>query len=84
MDGLIPVMAAATATPGVAIPLDLLSPLLPYQDQAGLSIRVERLPFKARMSKGRNNGDNSWSLTLDDLDGLEYLPPEGRKCPGLC
>ncbi len=81
MDGMIPAMAAETAGLGAAIPLDLISPLTPYRDQEGLSIRVERLPFKARLSKGRNNGDNSWSLTLNDLDDLQYLPPEGMDDP---
>jgi hypothetical protein len=54
---------------------------MPYRDQEGLSIRVERLPFKARLSKGRNNGDNSWSLTLIDLEDLQYLPPDGMTDP---
>ena len=31
----------------------------------------------ARLSRGRNNGDGSWSLASDELDDLEYLTPEG-------
>jgi hypothetical protein len=48
-----------------------------YEDHRGLSVRVERLAHGARLSKGRNNGDRSWSLAPDDLDDLEYLPPAG-------
>src|SRR6266566_3090520 len=55
-----------------------LGPLLsPYKKQGRLSVRIERLPQLARLSAGRNNGDNSWSLTLDELEDLAYLPPPG-------
>jgi hypothetical protein len=37
------------------------------------------MPDRARLSRGRNNGDRSWSLMRDDLDDLRYLPPEGVK-----
>jgi hypothetical protein len=33
------------------------------------------MPSRARLSRGRNNGDGSWSLTRDELDGLFYFPP---------
>jgi hypothetical protein len=29
------------------------------------------------LSAGRDNGDNSWSLALDELEGLSYFRPEG-------
>jgi hypothetical protein len=35
------------------------------------------MPHRARLSRGRNNGDGSWSLTRDELEGVEYLPPKG-------
>src|SRR6266550_2096996 len=55
-----------------------LGPLLsPYKKQGRLSVRIERLPQLARLSAGRNNGDNSWSLTLDELEDLTYTPPPG-------
>ncbi|HXP76031.1 MAG TPA: SH3 domain-containing protein [Stellaceae bacterium] len=60
-----------------AVPLDLAPLLSPYEGYKHLSLRVERLPTRARLSKGRNNGDRTWSLTLDELDGLVYVPPEG-------
>jgi hypothetical protein len=60
-----------------AIPVKLAPLLSPYKRHGRLSIRIERLPQLARLSAGRNNGDNSWSLTLDQLEDLKYLLPEG-------
>ncbi|HMI96752.1 MAG TPA: SH3 domain-containing protein [Micropepsaceae bacterium] len=59
------------------IPVKLAPLLAPYKRHGRLSIRIERLPQQARLSAGRNNGDNSWSLMLDQLEDLTYLPPEG-------
>jgi hypothetical protein len=59
---------------GVPVPLDLRALLAPYKRHRGLTIRVERLLHGARLTHGRNNGDRSWSLFPDDLEGLEYLP----------
>src|ERR1041385_4046945 len=64
-----------TEPTGEPVPLDLASVLAPSRRYRGLSIRVERLAHGARLSQGRNNGDRSWSLAPDELDGLEYLPP---------
>ena len=60
-----------------AIPVALAPLLLPYKKLGRLSIRIERMPQLARLSAGRNNGDRSWSLTLDELEDLVYLVPEG-------
>jgi hypothetical protein len=67
--------AAAVATR--AIPLKLAPLLQPYRKEGRLSLRVERMHQRARLSRGRNNGDGSWSLASDELDDLEYLSPEG-------
>jgi hypothetical protein len=68
--------ARANSEPqGQPIPLDLLSVVAPYKRHRGISIRLERLAHGARLSQGRNNGDRSWSLAPDELDGLEYTPP---------
>src|ERR1700679_2233158 len=77
---------AATATlaramdedegPG-AVALELAPLIAPYRKHGRLSLRVERLPPRARLSHGHNNGDRSWSLRSDELDGLSYLPPKG-------
>src|SRR5258707_5754265 len=70
--------ALADARPAQqAIPINLAPLLSPYKGHGRLSLRIERLPQQARLSAGRNNGDNSWSLTLDQLEDLTYLPPEG-------
>ncbi len=78
-DGLAKTPSAARAT-GVAaraIPLRLAALLQPYRKEGRLSLRVERMQQLARLSRGRNNGDGSWSLASDELDDLEYLSPEG-------
>jgi Bacterial SH3 domain len=59
------------------IPLALAPLLSPYKKHGRLSVRIERLPRLARLSAGRNNGDRSWSLGLDELEDLTYLPPDG-------
>jgi hypothetical protein len=55
-----------------------LAPLIqPYRKLGKVSLRVERMQRFARLSRGRNNGDGSWSLASDELDDLEYLCTEG-------
>src|SRR5689334_2651666 len=57
------------------VPLDL-QPLLKSFKRAGrLSLRIERMPQRAKMSAGRRNSDGSWSLASDELEGLNYLVP---------
>src|ERR1700712_924563 len=70
---------AGTPSPLRAIPVTLAPLLLPYKKFGRLSIRIERLPQLARLSAGRNNGDCSWSLTLDELEDLAYMAPEGME-----
>jgi len=56
----------------------VLAPLIaPYKKRGRVKLRIERLPRRARLSQGQNNGDGSWSLMLDELEDLQYLPPEG-------
>ena len=59
-----------------AVPLDLASLVARYRRQGRISLRVERLPHRARLSRGQNNGDHSWSLSFDELEGLHYLAPK--------
>jgi hypothetical protein len=59
---------------GEPVPLPIAELLEPYDLHRGLSIRIERLAHGARLSKGRNNGDRSYSLAPDDVDDLEYVP----------
>ena len=58
------------------LPLDLRPLVSPYRRQGKISLRVERLPHRTRLSRGQNNGDRSWSLSLDDLEDLEFLAPQ--------
>ncbi|HKU64629.1 MAG TPA: SH3 domain-containing protein [Rhizomicrobium sp.] len=58
-----------------AIPLDLAALLVPYKRHGRLTLRVERMPQRAKLSAGRNNGDGSWSLASDELEDLNYLVP---------
>ncbi|MBN9589803.1 MAG: SH3 domain-containing protein [Alphaproteobacteria bacterium] len=60
-----------------AFPLDLRPLILPYRVHRCLTLRIEELPQRARLSAGQNNGDCSWSVTLDELEGLSYCPPQG-------
>src|SRR6478752_5457185 len=57
------------------VPLDLLPLLKPFKRQGRLSLRIERLPQRAKMSAGRRNSDGSWSLASDELEDLTYLIP---------
>ncbi len=81
-------MRASRDSAGVAarswsdgIPLDLLPLVAQFGRDRRVGLRVERLPDRARFSRGRNNGDRSWSLTRDELDGLYYIPPKGANEP---
>src|SRR5262249_19745879 len=61
-----------------------LAPLLqPHRAKGRLALRIERVPQLARLSSGRNNGHGSWSRASDELDGLEYMGPEGAELPVL-
>lgn len=70
------------ATTGTTAPrgfaLDLAAVLAPYGRKGRLAVRVERMREGARLSKGRNNGDNTWSLAPEELEGVFYLPPDDR------
>jgi hypothetical protein len=57
-----------------AIPVDLRKVVAPYKHQGRLTVRAEQMPPLARFSAGRNNGDNSWSFAMDELEDLLYLP----------
>jgi Bacterial SH3 domain len=60
-----------------SIPLDIKSAIAPYRGRRRLSMRIEGIPQSARLSAGTNNGDGTWSLALDEIEDLSYLPSEG-------
>src|SRR5665213_968254 len=76
-DGPVPFVASATFVLARSIPLDLAPLLLPYKKNGRLGLRIEQLQQRARLSRGRNNGNGSWSLASDELEDLAYQPPEG-------
>lgn len=65
------------------IPLDLGPVLEPYLQRGQLSVKIEQLPQLARLSKGRNNGDCTYSLKSGEFDDVFYLPPEGTDGSGV-
>jgi hypothetical protein len=71
--------ARAEAAAGLhnGLPLALMDLVSPYGRDRRVSLRVERMPSRSRLSRGRNNGDGSWSLTRDELSDLFYFPPRG-------
>jgi len=56
------------------IALDFAPLIAPYRRHGRLTVRVERMPPRARLSRGHINGDRSWSLALDEIEGLAYMP----------
>src|SRR5205823_11725583 len=68
---------AEATTLNDGLPLELGDFRAPYGRDRRVALRVERMPSRSRLSRGRNNGDGSWSLTRDELDGLFYIPPRG-------
>jgi len=48
-----------------AVPLRILPLIAPYRAKGLYTVRFERVPQLARLSRGRNNGNGSWALTPD-------------------
>ncbi|MCH7936303.1 MAG: hypothetical protein IH994_04315 [Proteobacteria bacterium] len=70
-------MADDPTTPDSALALDIKETLT---DRAGLEVSAVTLgnvPPGAVLSAGADNGDGTWSLAVDDLDGLAITPPPG-------
>ena len=75
-----PAQQAGSTRPGSlldAVPLDIAAAVPSDHSYGRLTIRVEGLLNGGRLTKGQNNGDRTWSLTPDELDGLKYVPPHG-------
>src|ERR1700761_5357691 len=70
-------LPARTAEAGQVVPLKLAPLLAPYKKRGRLALRIERMPQVARLSVGRNNGNNSWSVSVEELEDLTYLLPRG-------
>ena len=71
---------AATNRPGSlldAVRLDLARAVPTDPGHGRVTVRVEGLLNGARLTKGQNNGDRTWSLNIDELADLKYVPPYG-------
>jgi len=58
----------------VRLPLDLAAIVPEAGKFDEIVIRICGLPVGAGVSAGRNNGDQSWTVNADRLEGLDYLP----------
>lgn len=65
----------ATGDEDGTIKLDLTASLTDKDGSEVLSVVIDGLPEGARLSKGINNGDGSWTLTPSQLAGLTVTPP---------
>ncbi|MEJ1342674.1 MAG: cadherin domain-containing protein [Candidatus Sedimenticola sp. (ex Thyasira tokunagai)] len=60
--------------------LDINAALSDTDGSESLAITVSGIPEEATLSAGTDNGDGSWSLTTDQLDGLTIsVPSEGAE-----
>jgi large repetitive protein len=57
------------------ISLDISSTLSDTDGSETLSVIVSNVPEGASLSAGVDNGDGSWTLNTDELDGLSVTPP---------
>ncbi|WP_417828854.1 beta strand repeat-containing protein, partial [Thalassospira sp.] len=64
----------ATGREDTAIALDIDTDLL--DDGESLSITIRGVPDGATLSAGVDNGDGTWSLDADQLEGLTITPPK--------
>ncbi len=58
-----------------AIPLDLSASLTDRDGSESLAITISGVPEDASLSAGVDNGDGSWTLTGEQLEGLSITPP---------
>ncbi|WP_412558770.1 Ig-like domain-containing protein [Thalassospira sp. MIT1370] len=66
--------ANSSGTEDSAIALDIDAGLTDSSET--LTITISGVPEGASLSAGTDNGDGTWSLTSDDLEGLTITPPE--------
>jgi hypothetical protein len=74
--------AEEAAAPGY-IPIDIGNAVPAEHKYEYLSVRAEGIPRGAVLSSGQNNGDETWSLTPEDLAGLVYIPSKREMEPHL-
>ncbi len=69
-------VADASGAEDTAIALTLAASMAVGSTEAVHTITIEDLPAGASLSAGIDNGDGSWTLTPDLLDGLAITPPQ--------
>ncbi|MEE8499611.1 MAG: hypothetical protein V3S27_03480, partial [Kiloniellales bacterium] len=62
--------------PSAGIPLDIMTPLQDKAVSGRLKVIVEGMPLGGTLSAGTNNWDNTWSLTVDELNDLYFFPAQ--------
>jgi len=63
------------ASDGAVFNLDITSSLIDTDGSETLSLMVDGVPADATLSAGTDNGDGTWSLTPDQLAGLQITVP---------
>lgn len=59
-----------------AIALDINANLTDLDGSENLTITISQVPNGATLSAGINNGDGTWTLSVDDLDNLHFTPSQ--------
>jgi len=77
-DAQAPTLAVADAAGNEdgSITLNIDAGLTDTDGSESLSITIAGVPDGATLSAGTDNGDGSWTLSAENLDGLTILPPE--------
>jgi len=68
-------VADASGVEDTAVTLDVAASLSDTDGSEILSVVISGVPAGAALSAGTDNGDGSWTLTADELDGLTVTPP---------
>ena len=58
------------------VDLNITGSLTDTDGSETLSYLISDLPEGSTLSAGTDNGDGTWTLTPDDLNGLQFTPPE--------
>lgn len=64
-------------TDGVTVELNVTAALGDTDGSETLTVTIDGLPDGATLSAGTDNGDGTWTLEADDLDGLTMNVPNG-------
>jgi hypothetical protein len=74
-------VALSESLPGLAVAIDLQTPLMRLGAIDGVYVVLEDIPPGVRFSAGRCNGADTWSLAPGELDGFHATLPDRRIHP---